>query len=79
MNYRLSVLFGVPESTFLRSTKIVIDCIVANVHKFIAWPRKEELPQYAAEFTNVGRFFPNVIGKGTFNSNQTLTLKFYNI
>ena len=55
-------MFGVSEDVFLTSTNIVMDALVANLHQIIRWPKCEEFEQYADDFDQIGRFFPNVIG-----------------
>ena len=59
---RLAHLFGVSEDTFLRCTDTVMDALIANLHEIISWPSKNEFADYANNFEDVGRFFPNVIG-----------------
>ena len=55
-------MFGVSEDLFLKSTNIVMDALVDNLHQIVKWPNSNEYEQYANEFDKIGRFFPNVIG-----------------
>ena len=55
-------MFGVCEDVFLRSTNVVMDALVANLHQIITWPKSDQFQEYADAFDEIGRFFPNVIG-----------------
>ena len=39
-----------------------MDALVANLHQIVTWPKYTEFKEYAKEFDEIGRFFPNVIG-----------------
>ena len=62
INFRLAHLFGVSEEVLIRVTCQVMEALISEIGKFIYWPDRNELPLYAAEFDNFGRFFPNVVG-----------------
>ena len=58
----LSQLFGVSEDTFLKSTDVVMDALIPNLHHIIRWAKPSEFEEFACQFEKVGHFLTNVIG-----------------
>ena len=46
----LSQLFGVSEHTFLKSTDVVMDALIANLHHIIRWAKPSDFEEFACQF-----------------------------
>ena len=54
--YRLSVLFGVNEETFLRCTRVVLEAIVDKISYLISWPNRSGYRRIARKFNDIGKY-----------------------
>ena len=60
---QLSIMFGVSEECFIRTTDYVMQLLNDKSKLLIKWPEKDEYPAIAAEFNKSRkRKFPNIIG-----------------
>ena len=55
-------LFGVTEDCFINCTEFILNMLIDKSKEIIKPPTKEELPELAAEFNEMGREFYNTVG-----------------